>query len=253
MGGVNFYIDGSVEGWSAKVLNIPREGKNHDGWLVKNGNVMVSDGSTPLGDDWPQDLKVWVDSVLNFIGDYSKSKTAPLEQAWSSAVKENNKLFNPAGWKRTCYISHVRISNDIIETLTVGDVKLAVNFVDGTVEEVFDGRLDVHEKVQGALIAAGVKTPMEAALTNRAKVNKPEGYYAVADDPAIGSHALAVTYNTSDVDSILIASDGFWRLFGGISEMFDATVSEDLEEIIENINNTGDISDDLTMVRLDRV
>ena len=252
MGEINFYVDGSVEGWTATVLNIPKDGKNHDGWLIKNGNIIVADGSTPLGDDWPQDLRKWVDSILNLISVYGKAPEVPLIQAWGEAVETNNTLFKPAGWKRTCYISHVRISYNVVETLTVGDVKLAVMFKDGNVEEIFDSRLDVHEKFEDALIATGVKTPMEAALTNRAKVNTPDGYYAVADDPKIGSQSISKNYEASDVVSLIIASDGFWRLFNSVSDMFTATNTDDVAEIMENINNAGEIVDDLTFIRLNR-
>jgi hypothetical protein len=252
MGEINFYVDGSVEGWTATVLNIPKDGKNHDGWLIKNGNIIVADGSTPLGDDWPQDLRKWVGSILNLISEYGKAPEVPLIQAWGEAVETNNTLFKPAGWKRTCYISHVRISYNVVETLTVGDVKLAFMFKDGTVEEVFDSRLESHEKREDALIAEEAKTTLEAALTNRAKVNTADGYYAVADDPKIGSHAISKNYNTLDVVSLIIASDGFWRLFSSASDMFQATNTDDVIEIMESIESSGEIVDDLTFIRLNR-
>jgi hypothetical protein len=247
MGEINFYIDGSIPGWEATVINIPMVGKNHDVWVIKQGSVFVADGATPIHPDWPQDLQKWGTSLGSLACEYAKAPEVPLAQAWQEAIEMNNTLYVPAGNKRSAGATHVRLSEGMIETLTIGDVKLLARFKDGTVEETFDTRLDAHEQEQDELIAAGKITPLQAAETNRAKVNTPNGYYVLAASPTVGHEGLVRHYKPDTVASIVIASDGFWRLYRDMSDILNMN---DFTVLYEELIMREDITDDLTFIGL---
>ena len=249
---VNFFVDHSNDGWRATVLNVPFPNKNHDGWHARYNNFVVADGATPLSDSWVKDLKPWVDMTTKIMCEQGKFREVSLQEAWYETVNISNGIFQPSGVERTAAVSHVRFNGGKVESLTVGDVKLFFKMVDGSFDEVFDDRLDKIERHVAEQVYEGMSYD-EANWEGRHTVNTPTGYYAFSDDPRIGTQAIEYTLPADTVQSIIIASDGFWRLFNSVSDMFDITSTDDAETIINTLNNGANkIVDDVTMLRLDK-
>lgn len=249
---INFFIDESTPGWQAITCNIPYPGKNHDGWAYKNGNAVVSDGATPLLKEWPDDLHAWVNTLSNLMCEYSVDRQTNILDAWAAAVSFNNNLFTPEGFKRTMGAGHVRLNVETIECAVLGDVKIFVQHTNSDCGELFDERLSRLEEIGDALIDNGTITPEEAAWRNRMKVNTPEGYYVLSDDPTVASKALTLNLDKEGVKSVLIATDGFWRLFKTPLDAFMATDTDDVVDMHQNLTVAGKISDDLTFMRLNK-
>lgn len=232
---------------TVKSLHIPCPNKNHDGFAYSNKNFIVLDGATPLRNEDQEDLKLWVDYMAKEILNFSEDCNIRITEAWHKSILNANQKYEPKGIFRSAGISHARIQSKKIEYLIAGDVKLFIKQKNGACLEVFDDRLDYHEKVADSMIAIGEITPIEAAIINRNKVNKPEGYYVLSDDPYMPSKALYGCMELSDVESIIIATDGMWRLLESdldASNMFQHDLFNDWSHDVV-------LEDDLTVLKVD--
>lgn len=117
----------------------------------------------------------------------------------------------------------VRVRDDRLELIMLGDCKLLMRRPDGTVEALDHSKVAPFDaKVVDALRAlqaAGETDPARIApklreliLANRRLKNRPGGYGVLADDPACIAFAEIGNRPAADVTHILLASDGFYRL-----------------------------------------
>jgi hypothetical protein len=251
----NWHIDNNlIEGFSSLVYSLPKEGKEHDGWSLRKDNAVVSDGATPLSSEWGSDLYYWVNTLSAFFAENAKDLNKSLIEVWSESIKFVNTIFPPLGYKRTMGTSHLRFNGNMIETLTVGDTKIIFEKTDGTFLEIFDKRLTKWEQRADALIDEGLLTGSMAAWHNRMKVNQLDGYYVVSDEPEVGLQGIQYSVDASKVKSVIICTDGFWRLFEGEHEKMFAKVTSSNPETLQNrMSEIGIISDDLTFIRLDNL
>jgi hypothetical protein len=67
-------------------------------------------------------------------------------------VLSTNLVHEAKGIFRSAGITHVRLNCDKLEYLIAGDVKLFIKNNDSTYVEVFDDRLDYHERIANAMI-----------------------------------------------------------------------------------------------------
>lgn len=251
----SWFIDSKItEGWQAFIYSLPKDGKEHDGWSFRKNNAVVSDGATPLSEEWGKDLYHWVNTLSSLFAENAKNLEKPLIDIWHDSINFVNGIFNPNSYKRTMGSSHLRFNGDIIETLTVGDTKVVFEKTDGSFLEVFDNRLTKWEQRADALIYDGHLTGEMAAWHNRMKANQLDGYYVVSDEPKVGQHAVYYKIDASKIKSLIICTDGLWRIFEGEPElMFNTIKHSNAENLNNEINNVGTINDDLTFIRLDNL
>lgn len=248
-----FYDVSRLDGWSAFIYSLPKSGKDHDGWSLRPNNAVVSDGATPLADDWGKDLYHWVNTLTAFFAENGQQFEKTLPEIWQESVEFVNTLYIPAGYKRTMGCSHVRFNNHTIEAVSVGDTKIIMYKADGNFIEVFDPRLSPWEEKADALIDEDKLTSPQAAWHNRLKVGQLDGYHVVADDPRVGYEAMFHTVDEYKIDNIIICSDGLWRIFERNYElMFQVVNGMNPENLQERLAKVAPISDDLTFIRLDR-
>jgi hypothetical protein len=253
--GLKWYLDETrIKGWSAFVYSLPKEGKEHDGWSLRKNNAVVSDGATPLSTEWGGDLYYWVNTLTALFAENAKDMTKTLVDVWKDSITFVNNVFHPIGYKRTMGTSHFRLNKSTIETLTVGDTKIIFEMTDGNFVEAFDNRLTTWEQRADALIDEGLLTGSMAAWHNRLKVNQIDGYYVVSDEPEVGSQAVKYSVEASKVKSVIICTDGFWRIFEGEYEsMFKKVNSSNPASLRVTMMEFGVVSDDLTFIRLDNL
>lgn len=251
---IEWYTDRKrIDAWDVFVYSLPRESKEHDGWSVRENNLVVSDGATPLSEDWGGDLYHWVNTLTSLFAENGKDLSKSLQEVWAESIKFVNEIFPPQGFKRTMGTSHIRFNNHTIEALTVGDAKVILRKIDGNFIELFDSRLIKWEQKADALIDEGLLTGEMAAWHNRLKVNQLDGYYVVSDDPTVANAAYPYSIEEYKVDSIIICSDGLWRLFEGEPELlFSKVNSKNPETLQERLSKIGSLTDDLTFIRLDK-
>jgi hypothetical protein len=251
---IDWFLDRKrIDAWDAFIYSLPKEGKEHDGWSLRENNAVVADGATPLSEDWGGDLYHWANTLSAFFAENGRDMDSPLPQVWEDSINFVNTIFPPQGFKRTMGASHVRFNNHMIETLTVGDTKIILRKVDGNFIELFDSRLIKWEQKADALIDDGLLTGPMAAWHNRMKANQIGGYAIVSDDPKVGLEAYPYSIEEYKVDTIIICSDGLWRLFEGNPElMFKKTSPMNPEGMQERLNKISSVADDLTFIRLDK-
>jgi hypothetical protein len=253
--GFKWYLDENrIQGWSSFVYSLPKEGKEHDGWSLRNNNAVVSDGATPLSEEWGVDLYYWVNTLSALFAENGKDSNKSLIEVWKESISFVNTIFPPLGYKRTMGTSQFRLNGKMIETLTVGDTKIIFETVEGKFVEVFDKRLTAWEQRADALIDEGLLTGSMAAWHNRMKVNQLDGYYVVSDEPEVGLQAIQYSVEASKIKSVIMCTDGFWRLFEGEYELMFKKVNSSNPEALQNLMmDVGTISDDLTFIRLDNL
>lgn len=251
---IGWYTDRKrIDAWDVFVYSLPREGKEHDGWSVRENNLVVSDGATPLSEEWGGDLYHWVNTLTSLFAENGKDLSKSLQEVWTESIKFVNEIFPPQGFKRTMGTSHIRFNNHTIEALTVGDTKVILRKIDGNFIELFDARLTRWEQKADALIDEGLLTGEMAAWHNRLKANQLDGYAVVSDDPKVGLEAYPYSIEEYKVDTIIICTDGLWRLFESDPElMFKKTSPMNPEGMQERLNKISKVADDLTFIRLDK-
>jgi serine/threonine protein phosphatase PrpC len=249
---LKWYIDSNlIKGWTAFVYSLPKEGKEHDGWSLRHNNAVVADGATPLSEEWGNDLYYWVNTLSSFFAEHAKDLNKTLIEAWCESINFVNTIFTPIGYKRTMGASHVRLNKDNIEILTVGDTKVIIEMYDGTFIEIFDERLTKWEQRADASIDDGVINGTMAAWHNRMKIGQLDGYHVVSDEPEVGLQAIQSHVDASKVKSIIICTDGLWRLFEDHKHMFQHVDYTSPDDLKSRLMQNGSINDDLTFIRLD--
>ncbi len=251
---IDWFLDRRrIDAWDAFIYSLPKEGKEHDGWSLRENNAVVSDGATPLSEDWGGDLYHWVNTLSAFFAENGRDMDLPLPNVWEESINFVNTIFPPQGFKRSMGASHVRFNNHTIEALTVGDTKIILRKIDGNFIELFDSRLSKWEQKAEALMDEGLLTRRMAVWHNRMKANQIGGYAIICDDPAVALEAYPFSIEEYKVDTIIMCSDGLWRLFEGDPElMFKKTSPMNPEGLQERLNKVGLVSDDLTFIRLDK-
>ncbi|WP_205683902.1 hypothetical protein [Cryobacterium aureum] len=179
----------------------PLIGKNHDAWQVAAAEACVVDGATPLGDDWPQDLKAFAQAIA---GALTTPKTDADSEVWSGAITALRDRFEPAGYRRSAGAALVRMRGDQLVFSTIGDVMCLVQTVDATVR-VFDDRLVALDRQSSDV---GTRA---ALIENRARLNQPGGYPIFADDPAAGAEITSLSVTADSVRAFALLSDGAWH------------------------------------------
>jgi hypothetical protein len=234
-----------------KEFFLPYTNKNHDGLAFSSTNFIVLDGATPLRPEDEEDLKPWVDYIAKSILEHSDNADNTLSESWKQGMLSANLLYEPKGVFRSAGITHVRLNCRKLEYLIAGDVKLFIKHKDSTYIEIFDDRLDYHEKIADAMIEKGEITPMEAAIINRNKVNSPRGYYVLSDDPRMPSKAVYGEIELLGLESFIVASDGVWRLISTPEEAFKVLEEDYLEEWLLDLQGNLKIKDDFTLLKVD--
>lgn len=188
--------------WQVATVDVPLAGKNHDAWQVSNAAACVVDGATPLGAEWPQDLKAFAQAIAASLS--QASATRGDSDVWRESIRSLRNQFEPAGYRRSAGAALVRMRGDQLVFSTLGDVMCLVQTTDTTVR-VFDDRLVALDRQSGEL---GTRA---ALVKNRARLNQPGGYPIFADDPAAGDAITSLSVAEPSVRAFALLSDGAWR------------------------------------------
>lgn len=249
------YIDlERIKGWQSFVYSLPYPGKNHDAWSLRENTAVVGDGATPLSADWGKDLYHWANTLSGFFADNAKDTSKTLSEVWADSIEFVNSIYNPIGYRRTMGCSQIRFNEDSVEILTVGDTAVSIMLRNQEILHLFDSRLARWEEIADAMIERNELSKPQAAWHNRLKVGQLDGYHVISDDPDIGKEAIFKALPAEDIASIIISSDGLWRLVdGNISELFPMTNPSKRDSLQELISEVSPITDDLTFIRIDRL
>jgi hypothetical protein len=206
--------------WRATVVDAPAPGKGQDRWLACDGVAVIADGATPLtghADDPGPFAAALVEGLAGSPGVAARRR---LGMALQSVAAER------AASGVSATLGAVVETPAGLRALVLGDCQV-IWFAAGRAHIVEDKRLGrLDERAMQALrrhIAAG--GPPEVSresiggllARNRSRLNTPTGYWvATPSQPDAASHAI-VRIVPDDCEAVLLASDGFarlWTVFG---------------------------------------
>lgn len=229
--------------WEIQALDIPKSGKNHDAWSSSGRAIAVADGATPLDASWPQDLKAF--SVAATASLVASEPGKPMAEVWSDAISELREQFEPAGYRRTAGVGFARVVGDRTEFATLGDVACLIGTVHGTFR-LLDRRL---RDLDAQAVAAG--WTREVLIANRMKVNRPDGYPIFGDEPAASAEITTMSFDSCDVISFAILTDGAWDHFDpepalALTSLCNGTLGDALDRRLAAAG--VELTDDATIV-----
>lgn len=231
-------------GFDYTIANNPVPTKDHDAVFVGESSIAVVDGATPL---FP-------------ITHNSDSEVRKLSKTISELLTESDiddpvKRFISVSKKIESHQAHtavaaaVWLSSEYLVCAVIGDCTVAILHTDDSTTVLSDPILEnLDNQVVDAMYATtGIpnREAVEGLLkTNRKKANAPDGYGAFGVPGLTQGHVLKSRYLISEVKSVLICSDGFWRsiepyrIFKNIGELFTFTSQDGaLNDIISAIRS----------------
>lgn len=223
--------------------------KDQDALLVAGGFSAVADGATPLSGDG-REVARFARDALDAL---ESSKDLPVEQMYRAAVDRLRQTRGTPTRGTTstgapsCAIAIARECAGEIELSSLCDSFAVARLVDGTYVVVQNNAPPVDtmlNEYMGQLLEQGMS--VEEARVEIFKIlsverprlmNRPGGYWVFADDPGVGREAVTASIPVDQVDAILLATDGFGRLFdlfgavGGPEELLELAVRDGLPEL----------------------
>jgi hypothetical protein len=205
--------------FSVAALAAPAPGKNHDAHLVRSGVAVVADGVTPLAGALGAEARGFADAVCERLAAH-RSHPAPTMVRRTIAALADPGRARP---ERSCAVAAAHVLGDALELLSLGDCLAVVRLMSGKSVVAFDDRVASVEKPLedelGRLLRAGAPS-CEALATIatrlpelRRSANTPGGYWVLGADEAAASQVVTARVPLTDVEAVLLCSDGFARLW----------------------------------------
>ncbi|MCA2205739.1 protein phosphatase 2C domain-containing protein [Nocardia rosealba] len=197
-------------------------GSDEDRLVVTDGAVIVLDGATAHDPAMPS-AGAYVDflaaDLARTIGE-SSSLADILARSIARAV---DVLGIEPGAAPSSTVALVRIEPDVVDVLVLGDSSVIVGLRTGAVDVHTDDRLPRLQLPEADLfrrfLADGQgysgrhqKVLQELQVAERARRNRPDGYWIAEADPRAAEHALRVRYPRDQVEWIVAATDGAFDL-----------------------------------------
>lgn len=201
-------------------VNSAAPGKDQDALLIVDGFAGVADGATPLSGDG-KDVAQFALDALNAI---SVHKNLPCEQMYRRAVESVTRQAQLSSSETpSCTIAVARAIGANIELSSLCDSFAVAKLVDGTYVVVQNNAPPIDallNQYMGQMLGQGMT--FDAARAEIVKIlraerprlmNQPGGYWVFANDPSVGEHAVTQSIPADQIEAILLATDGFGRVF----------------------------------------
>lgn len=237
-------LEGTFARRAARIEGINQPApKDQDRVGVGPDCLVVADGVTPLQPGEGARVQAFTESV---IATCLAGGGEPLEEILRRAATATP---GEAGEVPACALAAARVIGHTLELSSVADSIAAARCRDGRVFVCMDER---NGPVEARTITRFYRavldgvTPEEARREiredmreGRAGRNQPGSYWVVADDPAVAEEAEVLRLPLDEIETVLVASDGFTRawevlgVLGGLEEAFDPDL--DLQQVITEI------------------
>lgn len=206
------------------VLDYSKDSWGEDRIFLSETSVGVIDGSSPI-------------SVVPLCGYNSQAEW--LANELSSSIKTNSHLSLPFICKQTtnqlqpviplnlepklkpcATFAGVQVIGDNLTTYVLGDCVILLEFKDGQIVKLTDSRITTfsnltkQRKLEAERLGLDIKSVVSTQMSeNRKMMNKQDGFFVVALDGAYETEFLTKSFLLKDLNSCLIFSDGFDRIF----------------------------------------
>jgi hypothetical protein len=192
------------EHWDVEILDVPAKGKNQDAWHIGRDSVVVVDGATPLGEDWPQDVGDFARRIAPTLTKFADDSNLETEEVWHKAIEEIGQLFSPEGFRRSAGAILLRKVENKLEFSALGDLYAMAR---SNSEFHFFHNNQIVELDQAAKKKGGLSSLIE----NRMKLNTVEGYWIFGDNPTAATHITRDAFPSEGCSEIFLSSDGYFR------------------------------------------
>jgi hypothetical protein len=194
----------------ARVAQQLSDRKGHDRFLVRESFLAVADGATPLAVDWRQDVGKFAEAALDALYERSIQPELPMREVWRGAIADVRGQFGEVQPFLSCSVAMVRRRRGRLELATLGDCGILAARADGSLINLVDSRLRLLDSNAKAL--GDPCSVTERLILNRKRMNKPDGYWTFSTDPAAVRGIEQRDEPESDIRSILLYTDGFYRV-----------------------------------------
>lgn len=209
-------------------INSSGNGKwSEDDFIIMPNLVVVMDGATSIKNrsfEGYQTFARWFvcEFKKTFLLRYESECHIPsLVKQCVNILKRDYPLLDiPFYEKPTFTFSAIQIVDDTLKCFTIGDCNVYILLKNGSLINVYDKRVDKFShktllKLQYAIrnnldVESHVRETRIANLKSR---NMPNGFWVVAYDGNYENEFVERGFNVNEIDSFLICSDGFNRVF----------------------------------------
>ena len=228
--------------FAVSALDLPIKGQ--DRLLARDGFAGVADGATPVAPG-PRDVGLFAADALAAIADH---ELVSLRQAVRCAIREVGHLTEDRAATPSAALAIAQARDDHLELGVLGDCLAIVRLRDGsTLVAPRDPALLELDRLtaaaMGEVLQAGLAFAIarlqvaDRLVAQRRLMNRPGGYWIFAAEPDAADHLLEAAVPLASVESFLLCSDGFARLWDGLgayvgpAELLDATRDLGLPEM----------------------
>lgn len=192
---------------------------NQDRYVIDKGFAAVLDGSTSVAGDRSHDPGWYAEQLRDALKLLLPGEK-PIDEAVATAIAQ---VGEAAGLvpetSPTSTVAVARWNDDDVETYALCDSTVAVLRHDGTDHVHTDNRaaesVAAYRADYRAHLEAGhgyddefrdIMVNLQDALARHR--NRPDGYWVAGADPSAAYHGLSHRYNRTDVDGVVLATDG---------------------------------------------
>lgn len=138
-----------------------------------------------------------------------------------NTLKNDNDLIELEEYNQPCAVlSAIQVDGSSLICYTIGDCEIAIKFYNGEIKKITDTRIRKYsEKTKNIKKEAISKKNdihsmiKKQLILNKKNMNIEEGYWTVAFKGDFEKKFKVTKFNLSEIQNILIYSDGFSRLF----------------------------------------
>ncbi len=193
--------------------------KGQDAFLVEDGFAGIADGSTPLDPARGAVVAAFARSALRAL---RSRRTQQPAQQFVAAITEVSRGLTAVS-SPTAAIGLVQVRGADLEAVVLADVTVVIRQRGGVITVLQDDRVGIVDKrsadlIKAILDAGGTQEEARAAFTpvlaaqHATLRNKPGGYWVFGAETAAAGEIASIRVALDTVESILICSDGFYRL-----------------------------------------
>jgi len=231
---------------------------NEDGFGTTKNAFWVSDGASALNENNFTNEENDVYWVVNWWNKYLEANIEFNDKSIAEIVEEGiyqlniefSKFISVSSLSKLDVVSLgmaiVRINNDELEHFVLGDVEVNIknkigefsSFTDRIIKErdqqIIDLMASDKQRENNIIFKGFTQKELKLLQKNRSEMNTNQGYYILEHDPTAVKKAIQGKEKLSNIDEIMIFSDGFAQLYNNHSlpEIFKLSKAKGLEQTV---------------------
>jgi len=191
------------------VYNWQSPKKGHDRFLVVDGLAGVADGATPLDPSWPQNVGEFAEQILSETSIHLDNSS--LAEALRTAINNVRRILDIHEPFLSTSIALCSFTESTLDYLSLGDCSIVykcksqdpVHLVDTALERLDEVAYAIKDQIQRLDVLKKHRSLMNSGHS--------DGYWTVSANPDAVQHAVTGALSLSELEWILVCTDGFTR------------------------------------------